>query len=211
MKRPLTILCFVVSTVCFGPYAPAQDSRSGSSVIAKLDLILKRIETIEKRLEKLEVALVGAPAAGKLSEKLPVVNERVRVITDKTARNPGAILRAAVHEPSVKGLVTLDGKVLPAIVKFVPLAGGLPVSAATNEFGRYKLPFGPRDRIGNGEYKVEIRALEKLPTQAEETASTKKTEVVPARYNAKSELSVRVVRGENVFDFELVSTRRIRR
>lgn len=100
---------------------------------------------------------------------------------------------------AVEGTVTMDGKPLKdARVVFEPAGkGGERSEGVTDANGHYKLQYSA-DQAGAivGEYVVRIR------TSGMENGAK---EVVPARYNAESELKKTVTAGSNNFDFPLKS------
>ena len=125
----------------------------------------------------------------------------------------------AVELVDVAGTVTLDGAPLPdAIVKFETADGRYSVGK-TNEDGEYTLQFDSvMEGTTPGEKTVRISTAASLgegmeeeapPGEAGEESETQappKTERVPEKYNAKSELKVTVKPGESQnFDFELKS------
>lgn len=106
----------------------------------------------------------------------------------------------------VTGTVTLDSQPLSdAEVVFTPENGGRPASAVTNESGEYDLRYTV-DKPGApaGKYSVVIRTgTSKIGADGNEEQVP---EVVPAKYNRRSELTAEIVEGEtNRFDFELES------
>lgn len=109
----------------------------------------------------------------------------------------------------VAGSITLDGKPLASgSVVFAPL-DGMTAAVAEVKDGAYRVASsrGPAP----GRYQVEVRAESPTgkwvphPDFPGETIEELR-ELIPARYNAKTELSVEVrPDGENVFDFALTS------
>jgi hypothetical protein len=102
----------------------------------------------------------------------------------------------------VTGTVTLDGHPLDgALVEFTPRAGGRPSYGRTDDEGRYTLRYTD-DRKGAlpGEHTVRITTyLRSNP----DDGVIGRPELVPARYNTKSELTRTVEPKKNVLDFEL--------
>lgn len=108
---------------------------------------------------------------------------------------------------AVTGTVTLDGTPLPnAEIVFTPEEGGRPGSAITNDSGKYDLRYTV-DKPGApaGKYTVVIRTgTSKLGSDGSEV---KVPEVVPAKYNRKTELTAEIIDGRtNQFDFDLKSS-----
>jgi hypothetical protein len=96
----------------------------------------------------------------------------------------------------VQGMITLDGKPLEgAMISFKPNEGQ-PSYSRTDSSGHYELNY-LRDAKGAkiGSHKVRIT------TASEENPE----ELVPKRYNRKTELTKEVESGGNEFNFELVS------
>ncbi|MEW4562720.1 carboxypeptidase-like regulatory domain-containing protein [Bremerella sp. JC770] len=107
----------------------------------------------------------------------------------------------------VTGTVKLDGAPLAnAEVVFTPEGGGRPASAKTDEQGNYQLRYTV-DQPGApaGTYIVEIR------TGTSKTGPDGKDlqvpELVPTKYNNKTELTAEVTDGgNNRFDFDMKSS-----
>jgi hypothetical protein len=98
----------------------------------------------------------------------------------------------------VHGCVTLDGQPLPdAVVSFTPEGPGRNSTAFTDVSGVYALNY-IRDIQGAalGWHTVRITTGDRR---------SRKPELVPGRYNAKSQLREKVAAGENTIDFALVS------
>jgi hypothetical protein len=105
----------------------------------------------------------------------------------------------------VTGTVTLDGKpVEGATVRFEPISSGLPTAfGRTDAAGRYELWYSRGNKGASlGESVVRITAFQDAN---EDSGQKKRPEVVPAKYNAGSELKVEVKRGAQVHDFALKS------
>lgn len=108
----------------------------------------------------------------------------------------------------VSGKVMLDGAPLDdATITFVPTVGGQREAGWTTvSGGSYSIP--PASRLGSGQFRVEIRALRSggagkgSPSDPDLIAAK---EIVPSRYNSKSELVAEIKPGKNVVDFELKS------
>jgi hypothetical protein len=98
----------------------------------------------------------------------------------------------------VHGKVSLGGRPLAgAVVAFMPEGSGRESSALTNENGDYTLSY-IRDIQGAavGWHSVRITT---------ESAYSGKPELVPERYNVKTELRKNVVAGDNEINFNLSS------
>src|SRR5438874_9840314 len=108
---------------------------------------------------------------------------------------------------SVSGKVTLDGSPLDdATITFVPTVGGQRQAAWTTvKGGQYAI--AAKDGLGTGQFRVEIRALRATGEKANPNEPTMipAREILPSRYNSKSELAVEIKRGDNTADFELKS------
>lgn len=112
---------------------------------------------------------------------------------------------------TVEGTVTFEGKPLPgASITFHP-ASGRPAMGKTDAEGHYKLTYirnTPGTKIGFN--KVEIATVAEGADDmaaegdnADQSQSKSNVEILPARYNAKTELEVEVKKGQNTFDFAL--------
>ena len=98
---------------------------------------------------------------------------------------------------AVTGVVELDGKpVTDAIVMFEPKANGTLASAGTDTSGKYQLMYRP-DVAGAaiGEHVVRISKRE----------GDAGPEILPKKFNDKSELTAKVQAGTNTIDFKLQS------
>ena len=102
----------------------------------------------------------------------------------------------------VTGIVTLDGEPLSDVfVTYYPIGGGRGNSnAQTDDQGRYALRYTSTAKGAiPGNYKVLISKTKKMPNGVEK-------ELLPARYNTKSELIAEIQSsGTNVFNFDLTS------
>lgn len=111
----------------------------------------------------------------------------------------------------VEGTITFEGKALPgAAVTFHP-ASGRPAMGKTNDQGHYTLNY-IRDTPGTkvGFNKVEIATVsegaDEMASEGDNADQSKpkaNVEILPARYNTKTELEVEVKKGKNTFDFAL--------
>jgi hypothetical protein len=102
----------------------------------------------------------------------------------------------------VSGHVTLDGKPLPgAMIVFQP-EGGRPSNGRTDDEGYYELTYS-RSQSGAmvGKHTVRITTY----VEADDEGNGAVEEKVPAKYNAKSELTKDVAAGDQDIDFDLKS------
>jgi hypothetical protein len=105
----------------------------------------------------------------------------------------------------VRGKVTLDGNPLPdASVEFMPVSGR-PSAARTDADGNYVLEHGYRQPGAlRGQHTVLIKTGGERPDPV--TGEMKVfPELVPAKYNTKSELQREIQAGNNEINFELQS------
>jgi hypothetical protein len=108
----------------------------------------------------------------------------------------------------VQGEVTLDGQPLAeGVVRFVPADGKTPTASALVEGGRF------RERVPVGNHRVEISSP-KLPKGVTSSGQMKRgtvdegaalEELIPERYNARTELTTEVKKGTNKVRFDLKS------
>ena len=103
---------------------------------------------------------------------------------------------------SVEGTVKLDGQPLEgAKVVFTPVGPGRPAYAWTDAAGHYELAYTNDDGGALlGEHTVAITTHRKGDPESGVVGAP---ELVPAKYNSKSELKKTVEDGENVIDFDL--------
>ncbi len=121
---------------------------------------------------------------------------------------------------SVSGSVTLDGKPLPAAVVTFDAEDGQFSYGLTDSSGNFSLQFdSAKSGVTPGKKTVRISTTRQiLGLNSEEDGgdedgsegessktSPRSTELVPARYNKKSELSVEVSSSKKHFEFPLVS------
>jgi hypothetical protein len=106
---------------------------------------------------------------------------------------------------TISGTVTLDGAPLEdANISFVPQASGQKqASWATITGGKYAIPASAG--LGTGVFRVEIRASRATGEKANDPTLISTKEVVPARYNSRSELVADLKPGQNVANFDLKS------
>lgn len=113
---------------------------------------------------------------------------------------------------TVQGKVNYDGNPVDnGGIVFIPLGGGDNKATGQIVDGKYALDAtrGPFP----GKHKVEIIWTKKtgklIPTPGDPGNKTEETkQVIPAKYNTKSELTVDVTPGRNTFDFELMADKR---
>jgi hypothetical protein len=108
----------------------------------------------------------------------------------------------------VRGEVTFDDRPLDeGVVRFVPLDGKTPTASALIEKGKFS------ERVPVGSHRVEISSP-KLPKGINSAKEMKRgtvdegvalEELIPERYNSRSELKAEVKRGTNVVRFDLKS------
>jgi hypothetical protein len=115
------------------------------------------------------------------------------------------------------GTVKLDGQPLPnAVITFESTENGTLSFAQTNSSGGYQLQFDSAVAgVTPGKKLVKISTTRKLlglnqreeggDDPASEAANAAAVELVPARYNKESELTVDVVPDRTIYDFELLS------
>ena len=108
---------------------------------------------------------------------------------------------------AVGGSVSLDGAPLDeATITFVPASGGQRQAAwAPVTGGKYAIESS--SGLGTGKFRVEIRAVRSGSGKANANEPTLMTakDIVPARYNDKSDLSAEIKPGKNAADFDLKS------
>jgi hypothetical protein len=110
----------------------------------------------------------------------------------------------------VTGTVTLDGQPLEsAFVEFEPLQGNSPSRGITDATGKYTLRY-TREIEGAeiGEHRVRITTFSGGDPDAEPPKPTVR-EKLPAKYNAKTELTRKVESGMNTLDFPLESAGKV--
>jgi hypothetical protein len=108
----------------------------------------------------------------------------------------------------VQGEVTLDDKPLnEGVVRFVPGDGKTPTASALLEGGKF------RERVPIGTHRVEISSPQ-LPKGITSAKQMKRgtvdegsalEELIPARYNTRTELQAEVKKGTNKVRFDLKS------
>lgn len=105
----------------------------------------------------------------------------------------------------VTGTVTIDGKpVENAAIQFEPTTPGQPTAfGRTDAQGKYELWYSRGNKGATlGESIVRITVFQDA---GEDSGQKKRPEIVPAEYNANSDLKKEVKRGRQVHDFALKS------
>ena len=111
------------------------------------------------------------------------------------------------NRQAVSGTVTYKGQLLEhGKIEFSPLDGQTTLMLAAIDNGQYRI--AAKDGLTPGKYKVMINAgqgASRVPTGPPGSdLGPPPPEMIPERYNAKSELTADVKKGEpNVFDFTL--------
>jgi hypothetical protein len=119
------------------------------------------------------------------------------------ATAPGCSSGAASSQ--ISGTVTLDGAPLKTgQIRFVPVDGQTPTAGAVITDGKYSTKLAP------GEKTVEISSPREAPARpmysdAPPPPAAAGGELVPARYNANTELKIEIKGGDNTKDFALTS------
>tara|TARA_R110002095_G_C4239429_1_gene238804 strand:- start:1750 stop:2250 length:501 start_codon:yes stop_codon:yes gene_type:complete len=103
----------------------------------------------------------------------------------------------------VDGIVTLDGKPLPAaFIEFIPSQGRVSW-ATTDSTGAYHLDYtNSKPGALLGEHKVKISTYV-MPSP--DSPNSGKPELVPPQYNCKTTLVADVTEETNIFNFDLVT------
>jgi hypothetical protein len=111
----------------------------------------------------------------------------------------------------VAGKVKLDGREVAAgSIRFVPLDGMTSTAGGTITDGAYSV------RVPVNKVRIEISAVGGQPAQSGSSATSETdlvasgnyvmpTELIPAKYNTKSELTLDVVEGKNPANYDLKS------
>jgi hypothetical protein len=112
----------------------------------------------------------------------------------------------------VSGNVTLDGQPLQTgEIHYVPAQGAEgPIAGSIIEAGVYEIPAVEQGVRSGNKYSVQITSLSPSGTfVADPNEPSGKREalenIIPAKYNEASELSVQITPGDNVHSFELTS------
>jgi hypothetical protein len=113
------------------------------------------------------------------------------------------------HRGSVSGGVTLDGQPVDGgIISFFPSSREGGSSACTTiAAGRYTVSGrgGPSIGVNRVEIRWSRKTGKKMPGMMPGREQDELLEAVPARYNAKSELTAKIEPGKNELDFALKS------
>ncbi len=104
---------------------------------------------------------------------------------------------------NVSGTVTLDGTPLKGVAVRFEDEGGSATIARTDEAGKYVLQYS-LDEMGAPIGKHKVTIFTPAPV-TEGTGDRAPKEVVPAKYNTKSDLIREVHSGSQVIDFELTT------
>jgi hypothetical protein len=106
---------------------------------------------------------------------------------------------------AVSGTVTLDGALLEdGNISFVPKTSSQKQAGwATIVGGKYAIPAS--SGLGTGAFRVEIRVPRATSEKSNDPTLIGAREVVPARYNSRSELVADLQPGQNVANFDLKS------
>jgi len=113
--------------------------------------------------------------------------------------------------PSVSGVVTFDDKPLPeGLLQLLPI-GETPGRGAGAEIkeGSYTVP--AEKKLAPGEYRISITASQETgrkyrnpePMPGEPRELPEIVQYIPASFNSRSKLQVKIIRGENKHDFQL--------
>ncbi len=133
---------------------------------------------------------------------------------------------AGLETAPVTGTVTMDGAPMANVaVTFVPVAGGAAASGQTDTSGVYTLNTVGESGAVLGKHTVKVTSMQATgsgtgasvgsdsPEYAKQasgdyaagSAAASVKEVIPEKYNTKSELSYEVVAGKNTFDITMTS------
>jgi hypothetical protein len=101
----------------------------------------------------------------------------------------------------VVGEVTLDGRPLAdGVIHFFPTSGESRTESAFIRDGKFE------KRVPIGKHRVEISSVQARPVRPGQDAdSATGGEIVPAKYNTKTELHAQVNKRQNLLRFELQS------
>ncbi|MEW4563718.1 carboxypeptidase-like regulatory domain-containing protein [Bremerella sp. JC770] len=124
-----------------------------------------------------------------------------------------AIAAAGCGQPTydgigeVQGTVTLDGQAYPnALITFSPVGGGRPSNGLTDEQGNYQLIYIRTQKGAEaGRHSVKIMTMPAKHEGPGMRPATAPKELLPARYNKRTELNATVEEGPNTIDFALES------
>ena len=113
--------------------------------------------------------------------------------------------QSEVELGDVRGKVTMDGEPLPnATIRFIPTGGGRSALGRTNAEGEYQMQYSATASGALvGPVRVEITVAEEVEDRRGHTYMS--PELVPEKYNVKSELSAEITRGNNLHNFDLQS------
>ncbi|HWL10889.1 MAG TPA: carboxypeptidase-like regulatory domain-containing protein [Planctomicrobium sp.] len=105
---------------------------------------------------------------------------------------------------TVSGVVTLNGKPLPdATLIFLP-DNGRSSAGKTDDSGRYFLFYNERQKGAvAGRHRVQITAAELVPEKLDTEGQPVFKQILPAEYNAKSEMAVEITSHRDDVNFDL--------
>lgn len=148
------------------------------------------------------------------------------IVTAAALAGPGCNMQPTVDYSKLDlvsgtGTVTLNGQPLPdAVVMFEDAENGTVCVGLTDSAGRYQLRVDSRKKgVTAGRKIVRISTATRIPglnvgfngeggeakEGGEQGGSTPPQELVPARYNKDSQLTVEVTASQKTYDFELTS------
>jgi hypothetical protein len=149
-------------------------------------------------------------------------SERVKVMLDQLSRSQRVLLVAVVSavtsacgpaaDPGyrpVSGTISLDGEPLAeAIVSFLPDGEGSSGTGRTDDSGRYTLFYAsqrPGAKVGLNRVMISKESSVSRADSEFAAPDEEEGELLPSRYNIKTELTATVEEGDNVFDFQLTT------
>ncbi|MBA2117597.1 carboxypeptidase regulatory-like domain-containing protein [Bremerella alba] len=108
---------------------------------------------------------------------------------------------------AVEGTITLDGHAYPnAMITFSPINGGRPSNGLTDEQGHYELVYIRTQKGAEvGQHSVKILTMPEKHNGPGMPSTAMPKEVLPIRYNRRSELKATVEEKANTIDFALES------
>lgn len=111
---------------------------------------------------------------------------------------------------TVTGTVTLDGKPLPHATVIFSRGQGRMSVGTTDEAGRYELQYTASEKGAEpGAHTVRITSqIDAVSGEGDLAAVEGRKELLPPRYNEKTELTAEVKPGRNTIDFDLTSVKK---